>query len=109
MAIIIYNILGSQTANLGDISPLVAKVDDIVENMIYVKLNINPIPMFTPIPPFTFRDESDIPMDVNINAAKMDAIRPSYYIWNGFTFEAPRSCCFLIYRLSSGVVINSAS
>ena len=102
-------ILGSQTANRGDISPFVAKVDDIDENMIYVKLNTNPIPMFTPIPPFTFRDESDIPIAVNMNAAKIEAIRPSYSIWNGFTFDAPLACCFFIYLLSSGVVINSAS
>ena len=72
--------LGNHTANRGDMSPLVAKVDDMVENMMYVKLNISPIPMFTPIPPFTFREDSDIPIDVNMNAANMDAIRPSYSI-----------------------------
>ena len=90
MAINIYSIFGSHTAKRGDISPLVAKVDDIVENIMYVKLNINPIPMFT------LRDDSDIPIDVNIKAANIDAIRPSYSIWNGFTFEAPRSFCFFM-------------
>ena len=71
------SIFGIHTAKRGDISPFVAKVDDMVENKIQVKLNIKPIPMFTPIPPFTFRDDRNIPIDVNIKAAKVDAIRDS--------------------------------
>lgn len=65
--------------------------------------------MFTPIPPFTFRDDRNIPIEVNIKAAKVDAIRDSNSIWNGFMFDAPRASCFLIYSFNSGVVINSAS
>ena len=56
-------------ATRGLVMPLTANVDVTVENKIYEKLSNNPIPIFSPIPPFTFREESDMPIEVRINAA----------------------------------------
>ena len=69
----VYMILGIHIAIIGDVYPDIAKVDVMVVNIIYVKLNTSPIPILTPIPPFTFFDESVIPITVNIKAAAVIA------------------------------------
>ena len=74
-AIIVYIILGIHIAINGDVAPLTANVDVTVEKNIYEKLNNNPIPILIPIPPFTLRDASDIPIAVSINAAATIAKR----------------------------------
>jgi hypothetical protein len=62
-------ILGSHTAMKGESVPLTEKVVDSVENKIYIELSANPIPKLSPIPPRTFRDESETPIKVMIKAA----------------------------------------
>ena len=69
----VYKILGIQAATIGLTYPLMAKVDVMVINKMYEKLSAKPIPMFKPIPPFTFLDESDAPMAVRMKAAMMVA------------------------------------
>ena len=71
----VYTILGIQTATIGLTYPLIAKVDVTVINRIYEKLKAKPIPMFRPIPPFTFLEEREAPMVVKINAAIIVAKR----------------------------------
>ena len=73
IAIIVYIILGIHMAINGDVAPVTAKVDVSVEKKIQEKLRTRPIPMFTPMPPFTLRDDNDIPIAVRINAAPIIA------------------------------------
>ena len=75
MAINVYRIFGIQTAMTGGVLPLTANVDDMVWKRIYEKLKAKPIPRYSPIPPFTLREESDTPIIVRIKAAKDMAIR----------------------------------
>lgn len=70
-----YNMFGIHTAMAGERFPLMAKVDDMVWNRMYEKLNANPIPKCRPMPPFTLRDDSDSPIAVRINAANEVAMR----------------------------------
>lgn len=63
-------ILGNQTAMNGLRMPLTEKVVDMVENKIYNELNASPTPKCNPMPPLTFRDESEMPIKVIIIAAK---------------------------------------
>ena len=60
------SIFGNQTANNGFILPFMANVLDSVENNINKALKAMPIPMLTPIPPLTFREASDTPINVKI-------------------------------------------
>lgn len=53
--------------------PFTANDELMVMKRIYAMLSANPIPMFSPMPPFTFRAESEAPMMVRINAEKMEA------------------------------------
>ena len=55
----------------GGILPLMAKVADMVWNKMYEKLNASPIPKCSPIPPFTFREESESPMAKGRSASQM--------------------------------------
>ena len=73
-AITANNRLGIHTAITGGIFPFTAKVDEMVWKRINEKLSPNPIPRFNPIPPFTFLDESDKPIMVNIKEANEPAI-----------------------------------
>ena len=67
---------GIHTAMAGIMFPFMAKVDEMVWNRIYEKLSPSPIPKCKPIPPFTFREDSDKPMEVRINAANDMGILP---------------------------------
>ena len=66
---------GIHTAMIGGMFPLTANVDDNFWNKIYEKLSASPIPKYNPMPPLTFRYESETPMAVRINAANDMAIR----------------------------------
>lgn len=67
--------LGTHAESKGGHPALTANVDEIVSNKIYEKLNANPIPKDSPIPPLRFWHDSDTPITVSINAAKGAAIR----------------------------------
>jgi hypothetical protein len=84
-------ILGIHIANIGEVAPDTAKVEVTVENNIYEKLNSKPIPILIPIPPFTFREDNDIPIAVKINAAAAIAKRRSYSISKFFILATPLS------------------
>ena len=71
----IYKMLGSHTAITGGILPLTAKVDATVWKRMYEKLNAKPTPKCNPIPPFTFLDDNDTPINVKMNEANDMAIR----------------------------------
>ena len=62
-------------ARAGGIFPLMAKVAEMVWNRMYEKLSPKPIPKWSPMPPLTFREESERPMAVRINAANDMAMR----------------------------------
>lgn len=64
------SILGNQTANNGFILPFIANVLESVENRIKRALNARPIPILIPIPPRTFLDDSDTPINIKISEAK---------------------------------------
>lgn len=66
---------GIHAAINGLMLPLTANVELTVRNRMYAMLNANPIPIFSPIPPFTFRAEMDAPIRVRINAEKTEAMR----------------------------------
>lgn len=69
----VYNILGIHMAMNGDVAPLTAKVDVIVEKKMYEKLSKSPRPMFIPMPPLVLRDDSDMPIAVRMKAAPIMA------------------------------------
>ena len=71
----VYIIFGIHAATIGLTYPLMAKVDVMVINRMYEKLRASPIPIFKPIPPLTFREESDAPIAVRMKAAMMVAYR----------------------------------
>lgn len=98
---------GIHTAMAGGILPLMAKVADMVWNKMYEKLNASPIPKCSPIPPFTFREESESPMAVRMKAANDIAIRRWYSTSNSLMLANPRCFCFRIYSRSCGLVIVS--
>ena len=52
--------------------------------------------MLIPMPPFTFLEESDIPMAVRIKAAAAMAKRRSYSISKFLILATPRSFCRII-------------
>ena len=60
---------GNQTAVIEDIEPFTAKVVDMVINKMYIELSASPTPRCKPIPPRTFREESETPIKVIIKAA----------------------------------------
>ena len=68
-------ILGIHAANIGGVPALMANEADTVCNIIYRKLSAKPKPRYIPIPPLRLRDDSDAPMLVSMNEAKLDAIR----------------------------------
>lgn len=74
--------LGIQAAISGLTNPETAKVELTVINKIYDTLSNNPIPMFSPIPPLTLRDDRAAPMRVKIKAEAIDAKRLWYSISN---------------------------
>ena len=59
----------------GLVSPEMANEEDTCINRMYKKLNPRPIPICSPIPPFTFREETDAPIRVRMKAAKAIAKR----------------------------------
>ena len=69
----INTILGIHDATKGLIVPLTAKEELTVINRIYPILNTRPIPILSPIPPFTLRADSDAPIIVRIKAENTDA------------------------------------
>ena len=91
---------GIHTAMAGIMFPFMAKVDEMVWNRIYEKLSPSPIPKCKPIPPLTFREDSDKPIEVRINAANDIAIRRWYYNSKSLILAKPRCFCLLMYSLS---------
>ena len=75
IAIIENTILGSHTANNTGILPFIANILEIVVNKMYIALNANPIPNWSPIPPLIFLDERETPITIRIIAAKGFAYR----------------------------------
>ena len=69
----IKTMFGIQAAIIGLTKPDTANVALMVINRMYPILSARPIPMFIPIPPFTFRADRDAPIKVNINADMMEA------------------------------------
>ncbi|MPN58085.1 hypothetical protein SDC9_205786 [bioreactor metagenome] len=61
--------LGNQTARKGVMAPLTENDVDKVENMMYKELKAKPIPKCKPIPPLTFLEARETPINVIINAA----------------------------------------
>ena len=61
---------GNHTAMNGDKAPLTENEVDKVENKMYIELNARPIPKCKPMPPLTFLDASDTPINVMMKAAK---------------------------------------
>ena len=86
-----------------------AKADDIPWKRMYEKLSARPIPNDSPMPPFAFRDESETPMTVRMNAANDIAIRLWYSISKFLVLANPFFFCLSMYSPSSGVVIVSCS
>ena len=70
--------LGTHAASIGGRPAFMAKVDDTVWSMMYVKLSTRPMPRYMPIPPLRFRDDSDAPMMVRMKDASDDAMRLWY-------------------------------
>ena len=66
---------GIHAASIGGVFACMAKVDDTVCNMMYVKLSARPMPRYIPIPPFLLRDDSDKPIVVRMKEANDDAMR----------------------------------
>ena len=67
--------LGIHMASMGPRFPLRENWDANCMNRIYEKLRASPIPIFMPIPPLTFRDDSETPISVRMKAEKTLAIR----------------------------------
>jgi hypothetical protein len=61
--------LGIHTAKKGVMAPLTENEVDKVENMMYKELNARPIPKCSPMPPLTFREANETPINVIIKAA----------------------------------------
>lgn len=62
--------LGSHTARRVGMLPLMAKVEERVENNMYIAERAMPIPMCNPVPPRTLRDDRETPIRVRIIAAR---------------------------------------
>ena len=86
-------IFGIQIASSEGIEPLMAKVDEIVENNTYMALKAIPTPRCNPVPPRTLRYASDTPMRVSISAANGIAKRLLYSFSNICEPGIPRSFC----------------
>lgn len=71
---------GIHAAIKGLIAPDTANDELTVMNRIYAMLNTKPMPMFRPIPPFTFRADRDAPIMVRMKAESTEAIREWYSI-----------------------------
>ena len=69
----IKTILGIHAATKGLMLPFTAKDELMVMNRIYAILKASPIPMFSPMPPFTFRAEREAPIMVRIKAENIEA------------------------------------
>ena len=81
---------GIHTASIGGKLPLMAKVAEMVWNMIYAKLSNSPAPNAIPIPFFRFLAESDRPMAVRMNAANEEAPRCQYSTSNACMLANPQ-------------------
>ena len=66
---------GIHAASIGGVFACMAKVDDTVCNMMYVKLSARPMPRYMPMPPLRLRDDYDTPIVVSMNDANDDAMR----------------------------------
>ena len=95
---------GIHTASIGGMLALMAKVAEMVWNMMYAKLSNNPAPSAIPIPFFRFLAESDNPMAVRIKAANEDAPRCQYSTSKACMLANPRCFCRSIYFSSCGLV-----
>ena len=67
--------LGIHAASIGGVSAFMAKVALMVCKSMYANDSPKPIPRYSPMPPLRLRDESDTPIMVSINDAKLEAIR----------------------------------
>ena len=65
-AMIANNILGIHTARRGFKDPLIANCEENCIKKMYIKLNPRPAPIFAPIPPLIFLEESETPIKVRI-------------------------------------------
>ena len=90
-------IFGIHIAIIGEVYPDIANVDVMVVNRMYVKLKTSPIPILTPIPPFTFFDDNVMPITVNIKAAAVIAYRLCISISKLLILATPLSFCRSIY------------
>ena len=64
---------GIHAARTGGIPALVENVAEMPCRRMYVALSAMPVPSASPIPPFRFLEERDIPIDERMNAAKGEA------------------------------------
>lgn len=67
------------------------------------------MPIFNPMPPLDFFDDRDIPINVRINAAAVEAYLFSLSISNALILATPRIFCLSTYSVSCGVVSVSQS
>ena len=67
--------LGIHTAKKGLMEPFTVNEVDNVEKMMYKELNAIPIPKCKPMPPRTFREDRDTPINVMMKAASGSAKR----------------------------------
>lgn len=67
--------LGNHAANIGGKPALMANVAEMVWKRIYPNDSANPMPRYTPMPPFRFLAESEAPMMVRMKDANDEAIR----------------------------------
>ena len=81
---------GNQTAAKADIVPLTENEVDMVVNKTYNELKANPTPKCSPIPPRTFLEDSDTPINVIIKAANGIAYRLKYSSSKPWIFPTPR-------------------
>ena len=78
--IMAYNILGTQSAIPGGRKSVWTNISLNFRNRIYEKLSAIPMPMFQPIPPRLFFEESDTPIIVRMKAENGRAKRVCFSI-----------------------------
>ena len=88
-AMIVNTRFGSQRATAGGNAPVCTNIWLNLRNRIYVNANAIPIPMFQPMPPRRFFEESATPMIVRMNAENGKAKRVCFSIRANFTLPSP--------------------
>lgn len=89
-AMIVKTTLGSQRAIAGGRAPVWTNIWLKRRKRMYVKAKAIPIPMFQPIPPLLFFEDSATPMIVRMNAENGSARRVFFSIKANLTFASPR-------------------